>query len=120
MREGAFVGISKPHHFRFYMRDNKPHVQYKDYANYLLWIPKNGLICLYSDVRLQIPLAPIAKPEDRELRTLNDFTLLKERHIARYMDIEKNLLNIEATNRFIFYLKDFPWQNHFEAACASF
>ena len=30
LREYAFVGISKPHHFRFYMHDNKPHVQYKD------------------------------------------------------------------------------------------
>ena len=72
------------------------------------------------NVRLQIPLAPIAEPEDRELRALNDFILLKERHIARYMDIEKNLLAIEATDRFISYLKDFPLQNHFEAASRHF
>ena len=36
LREDAFVGISKPHHFRCYMQDNKPHVQYKDYARSLL------------------------------------------------------------------------------------
>ena len=46
LREDAFVGISKPHHFRFYMQNNKPHVQYKDYARSLLWIPENGHICL--------------------------------------------------------------------------
>jgi hypothetical protein len=122
LREDAFVGISKPHHFRFYMQDNKPHVQYKDYARSLLWIPENGHICLdeVPNVRLQIPLAPIAEPDERELRALNDFILLKERHIARYMDIEKNLLAIEAIERFISYLKDFPLQNHFEAASAPF
>lgn len=25
-------GISTKHHFRFYVKDNKPHVQTKDYA----------------------------------------------------------------------------------------
>ena len=96
MREYAFVGISKPHHFRFYMQDNKPHVQYKDYARSLLWIHENGHICHseIANVRLQIPLAHIAEPEDRELKALSDFILLKERHIARYMDIEKNILAI--------------------------
>ena len=44
LRKDAFVGISKLHHFRFYMQDNKSHVQYKDYARSLLWIPKNGHI----------------------------------------------------------------------------
>ena len=104
------------------MQDNKPHVQYKDYARSLLWIPENGRICLYEipNVRLQIFLAPIVKPEDRKLWALNDFILLKEWHIACYMDIEKNLLAIEATDRFISYLKDFILQNHFEVASAPF
>ena len=65
-------------------------------------------------------LAPIVKPEDRELWALNDFILLKERHIACYMDIEKNLLALEATDRFISCLKYFILQNHFEVASASF
>ena len=62
------------------MQDNKPHVQYKDYARSLLRIPENGHICLSEipNVCLQIPLAPIAKPEHRKLRALNDFILLKE------------------------------------------
>ena len=103
LRENSFVGISKPRHFRFYMQDNKAHAQYKDNARSPLWIPENRHIWLYeiSNVCPQIPLAPIAKPKDRKLRVLNDFVLLKERHIARYMDIEKNLLAIEAIDRFI-------------------
>ena len=54
------------------------------------------------------------------IRGFDDFILLKEWHIACYMDIEKNILAIEATDRFISYLKDFPLQNHFEAASATF
>ena len=97
-----------------------PHVQDKDYARYLLWISKNGHICFYenSNARLQILLAPIDEPEDRKLGALNDFISLKERHIARYIDIEKNFLAIEATDRFMSYLEDFPLQNHFEIAYA--
>ena len=85
------------------MHDYKPHVQYKDNARSLLWTPENGHICLYEipNVRLQIPLAPIAELEDREIGALNNFNLLNKRHIARYMDIEKNLLAIEAIDRFI-------------------
>ena len=122
LQEDAFVGISKPHHFKFYMQDNKAHVQYKDYTRSFLWIPENGHICLHEipNVRVQIPFVLIAESEDRELRALNDFILLKERHIACYMEIEKNLLAFEATNRFISYLKDFPLQNHFEDASALF
>ena len=35
LRKYAFVEISIPHHFKFCMQDNKPHVQYKDYAKFL-------------------------------------------------------------------------------------
>ena len=51
---------------------------------------------------------------------MNNFILLKERHIARYMDIEKNLRAIDVVDRFFSYLKDFPLQNHFEVASAHF
>ena len=48
LREDKIVEISKPRHFRFYVRDNKPHIQYKYYARSLLWILENGHICLYE------------------------------------------------------------------------
>jgi hypothetical protein len=35
LRVDAFVGINQPHHFRFYMQDNRPHVQHKPYARSL-------------------------------------------------------------------------------------
>ena len=97
--------------FKFpYMQNNKPHVQYNEYARSILWIPENGHICVNEipNVCLQIPLAHVVEPEDRELRTLNNFILLKEWHIARYLDIGMNFLAIKATYKFIFYLKDFP------------
>ena len=58
---------------------------------------------IFVFTKFQIFLTPIAKLEAKELRALNNFILLKEQNIARYIDIEKNLLDIEATYRFIFY-----------------
>ena len=51
---------------------------------------------------------------------MNDFITLKERHIACYMDIEKNIIAIEATDRSISYLKHIFLQNHFESISAPF
>lgn len=45
---------------------------------------------------------------------------LKERHIARHMDVEKNLQAIEEATWLISYLKDFPRRDHSKAARASF
>jgi hypothetical protein len=42
----AFVRISKPHHFKFYLKNNKPFVQTKNYARDSNWEPANGYQCL--------------------------------------------------------------------------
>ena len=42
----AFEGISKPHHFRFYLKNNKTFVKTKHYARDSNWKPANGYQCL--------------------------------------------------------------------------
>ena len=46
-RLDALTGIStKQHYFKFYLKDNKPYVQTKDYARDLVWGPPDGNQCL--------------------------------------------------------------------------
>jgi hypothetical protein len=110
LRTDAFVGISQPHHFRFYMQENKPHVQYKPYARSPKWLPEHGHVCLdkIPSAHEVVPLASISEPNDRELKALEDFIVLKERHIARHMNVEKCLEAIDEASQLISYLKSFP------------
>jgi hypothetical protein len=116
LRTDAFVGISQPHHFRFYMNNNKPHVQYKPYSRSPAWKPEHGHECLQRipSIDSQVDLASVAEPDGRELRALEDFILLKERHIVRHMNIEKSLKAVAETSKLIAYMHEFPLKDRTE------
>ena len=38
----AIIGVSKPHHFRFCLKNDMPYVQKKDYVHDTVWQPENG------------------------------------------------------------------------------
>ena len=68
----TFVGISTKHHFKFYLKDNKPFVQTKDYACDPMWEPVDGYQCL-NEVpnREQKPnFAHVHDANDQELKAL--------------------------------------------------
>jgi hypothetical protein len=97
LRADAFVGINQPHHFQFYMQDNRPHVQYKPYARSPKWLLEHGYVFLDGIplAREEVPLAPVLQADARELKALEEFIMLKERHISRHMNVEKCLEAIE-------------------------
>lgn len=110
LRKDAFVGISQPHHFRFYVQEGEAHVQYKPYARSPLWLPPTGYVCFETipSVHSKPDLAEVSQADDRELKALEDYILLKERQILRQTNVERNLEAIEETSKLITYLKEFP------------
>ena len=105
-----FVGISKKHHFKFYLKDNKPVVQTKDYAHDPIWDPVDGSQCLNEvpNQGLKPNFAQVHEANDQELKALEDFIRMKEKCIMKLMYVERNLRAIEDTKWLMQYLKEFP------------
>ena len=106
----TFVEISTKHHFKFYLKENKPFVQTKDYAHDLMWEPVDGYQCLIEvPNRGQKPnFAHVHDVNDQELKALEDFVIMKEKCIMKLMYVERNLRAIEDTKWLMQYLKEFP------------
>ena len=77
----AIIGVSKPHHFRFYLKNDMLYVQ-KDYAHDAIWQPENGYQYLQSLLEQGTkPNIVVVKISDsRELKSLESFIQMKEMH----------------------------------------
>jgi hypothetical protein len=56
----------------------------------------------------EVPLAFVLQANARELKALEEFVMLKERYISRYMNVKKYLKVIKEALQLISYLKEFP------------
>jgi hypothetical protein len=115
-RSAEFIGMSEPHHFRFFQRNNVPHVQYKIYANDA-WGPSDGHPFLASvpDVRTKPGFAEVFEVNTEEVAALRSFSSMKERQLDRHtrLNAAEALLQmyrtvIVETKAFIEYLEEFP------------
>jgi hypothetical protein len=115
-RSVEFIGMSEPHHFRFFQRNNVPHVQYKIYANDA-WGPSDGHPFLASlpDVRGKPGFAEVFQANTEEVAALHSFSSLKERQVHRHIRlnavddvIQMYHTVIVETKAFIEYLQEFP------------
>ena len=95
----TFVGISTKHHFKFYLKDNKPVVQTKDYACDPIWELVDGYQCLNEvpNRGFKPNFAQVHNANDQELKTLEDFVRMKEKCIMKLMYVECNFCAIEDT-----------------------
>ena len=93
----AIIGVSKPHHFRFHLKNNMPYVQKKDYAHDVVWQPENGHQYLQSllEKGTKPGIAVVKTADPRELKSLESFIQMKERCISKRMYVQKNLDAIE-------------------------
>jgi hypothetical protein len=110
------MGLSELHHFRFFQRNGRPHVQYKIYANDA-WGPTDGHPFLHniSDVRSKLGFAEVFESNEEEVAALHSFVNMKERQLIRHSKlnaIEEQLqpyrVAIVETKAFIEYLERFP------------
>ena len=87
----AIIGVSKPHHFRFYLKNNMPYVQKKDYAHDAMWQPENGHQYLrsLSEQGTKLSIAVVKTMDSRELKSLESFIQMKERCILKRMYVQK-------------------------------
>ena len=71
----AIIGVSKPHHFRFYLKNDMPYVQKKDYAHNAMWQPENGHQYLQSlpEQGTKPGIAIVKTTDSRELKSLESF-----------------------------------------------
>ena len=71
------MGISTKHHFKFYLKENKPFVQTKDYARDPIWEPVDGYQCLNKvpDCEKKPNFAHVHDANDQELKALEDFVI---------------------------------------------
>ena len=105
-----FVGISTKHHFKFYLKENKPVVQTKDYARDPIWEPEDGYQYLNEvpNCGQKLNFAQVHDANNQELKALEDFVLMKEKCIIKLMYVEHNLHAIQDTKWLMEYLKEFP------------
>jgi hypothetical protein len=91
------MGITFPHHMRFYIESGVPRVQHK-YFSKDAWGPANGHLCLTSlPSTMEKPnLVDVFHADEQELRALDDFIAYKERCVERLQNVEK-LQAIEET-----------------------
>jgi hypothetical protein len=84
-RSAEFIGMSEPHHFRFFQRNSVPHVQYKIYTNDA-WGPSDGHPFLASlpNVRSKLGFAEVFQANTEEVAALRSFSSLKERQLHRH------------------------------------
>jgi hypothetical protein len=115
-RSAEFIGMSEPHHFRFFQRNSVLHVQYKIYANDA-WGPSDGHPFLASllDVRSKPGFAEVFQANTEEVAALCSFSNLKERQLHRLTRfnatddvIQMYQTVIVETKAFIEYLQEFP------------
>ena len=68
----VFVGIFKFHHFKFYLKNNKPFVQTENYARDSNREPANGYQCLNELLErgLKLEFAKTEEATEEEMRTL--------------------------------------------------
>jgi hypothetical protein len=61
------------------------------------WEPEMEYACLDTvpSARFPVGLAEITELEPRDIKVLEEYIDLKERHIARYQDVEKNIEAVE-------------------------
>jgi hypothetical protein len=122
LRADELIGTSQPHHFRFYKDSSIPRVQSKMYARSPRWEPEVGYACLDAvpSARLPIGLVEVTHPEPRDIKVLEDYIKLKERHIARHQNVEKDIEAVEETEWLISYLTDFPTADRSEGTIDQF
>ena len=77
-------------------------------------VPKAGYKVFHSVplVRTKPVFAPVLDADVRELQALDEFIKLKERQIARYIQVERNRVAITETEWLKNYLAEFPQRNH--------
>jgi hypothetical protein len=111
-----FVGLSEPHHFRFFQRNSKPHIQHKIYANDA-WGPTDGhpFLASISNVRSKPGFAEVFEHNHEEVAVLHSFVHLKERQLDRHIKLHASQGQLQAyqsviveTKEFIEYLQSFP------------
>jgi len=102
------MGITFPHHMRFYMESGAPRVQHK-YFNKDAWGLTKGHLYLQTLPHTieKTALAEVTTTDKRELRALEDFIIYKEKCVERGMDVQKNREVIQKTKDFKKYLKEF-------------
>ena len=118
----AIIGISKPHHFRFYLKNDMPYVQKKDYGHDAMWQPENGHQYLQSfpEQGTKLGIAIVKTTDVRELKSLESFIQMKGRCISKRMYVQKNLDAIEEARWLANYLIHFPTAYKSEAAHCPF
>jgi hypothetical protein len=91
-RGDTIIGITFPHHMRFYMENGVTQVQYKHFSKDA-WEPTNGHVCLRSlpNTAEKLALAEVHRAEERELKVLDEFIAYKTRYVERLQNVEKNL-----------------------------
>ena len=109
----SLVGITFPHHMRFYMDDKdgtrEVWVQHKHYCKDP-WGPETGTKTLRSlPSRDERPaFANVFAADERELKALDDFIAYKQRCIQRLQHVERNRDAKMEVERLKLYLADFP------------
>jgi hypothetical protein len=95
--QDELIGTSQPRHFRFYKDGGIPRVQSKMYARTPWWELEVGHACLDAVpfACLPIGLATVTDLEPRDIKVLEDYIVLKEKHIARHQNVEKNIEAVE-------------------------
>ena len=117
LQQDGFIDTSEPHDFRFYMDNTIPQVQYKMYTRSPMWEPNQDYECLdvVPSIRLPIQFAVVTDPEPQDIKVLEDYITLKERYIARYQDVDRNIEAVFEMEWLISYLKEFPTRDRMEA-----
>jgi hypothetical protein len=108
----TIIGITFPHHMRFYMENGVTWVQYKHF-NKDAWGPTDGHVCLRSlpNTAEKPTLAEVHLIEERELKALDEFIAFKTRCVERLQNVEKNLQAIKEIEWLKEYLEHFPDAN---------
>ena len=105
----AVIGVSKPHHFRFYLKNDMPYVQKKDYAHDAMLQLENGHQYLQSllEPGTKPGIAVVKTSNPRELKSLKSVIQMKDRCISKSMYVQKNLDAIEEARWLANYLIHF-------------
>ena len=105
----AWTGTRNPHHFRFYVQNNEPRVQYKTYCTDV-WAPEGRYSAMTSvpATRAKLRLSAVLPADSREVQALEEFIALKERQINRLVRVDENLDAILETEWLKDYILTFP------------
>jgi hypothetical protein len=111
-RRDTIIGITFPHHMRFYMENGVTRVQCKHFSKDA-WGPTDRHVCLTSlpNMAEKPILVEVHRVEERELKALDEFIAYKTRCVERLQNVKKNLQAIEETEWLKEYLEHFPDAN---------